>query len=113
MSDPLKPVTFWGTAEEDLAAFPNDARLTAGFQLYQLQQGLEPANWKPISTIGQGVYEIRVSSESGAFRVVYVTKFADAIHVLHAFQKKTQQTSQNDIRLAKTRYRDLKGFQSE
>ncbi len=72
-----------------------------------MQQGFEPDDWKPMNTVGQGVREIRVRDEAGAFRVVYVAKFADAIYVLHCFQKKSQKTSQLDLDLATKRYRDL------
>ena len=58
-------------------------------------------------TIGQGVREIRIRDASGAFRVVYVAKFGDAVYVLHCFQKKTQKTSKPDLDLAESRYRDL------
>lgn len=58
-------------------------------------------------TIGHGVREIRIRDASGAFRVVYVAKFADAIYVLHCFQKKPQRTSKGDLELAECRYRDL------
>jgi len=58
-------------------------------------------------SIGQGVREIRIRDVAGAFRVVYVAKFADAIYVLHCFQKKTQKTSKTDVDLAESRYRDL------
>jgi phage-related protein len=60
-----------------------------------------------MSTVGQGVREIRIRDETGAFRVIYIAKFADAVYVLHCFQKKTQQTSKADIDLAAKRYRDL------
>lgn len=58
-------------------------------------------------TIGRGVREIRVREVSGAFRVIYVAKFVDAVYVLHCFQKKTQKTAQQDLDLAARRYRDL------
>lgn len=83
------------------------ARREAGFQLDQVQQGGEPDDWKPMPTIGKGVREIRIRDEAGAFRVIYVAKFADAIYVLHCFQKKTEKTSKADIELAETRYREL------
>jgi phage-related protein len=54
--------------------------------------------------VGDGVYELRIRAE-GAFRVFYVTKRAQGIVVLHAFQKKTQQTAQLDLDLAAKRYR--------
>lgn len=58
-------------------------------------------------TIGPGVQEIRIRDGGNAYRVVYVAKFEEAIYVLHCFQKKTQQTSQADIDLAKARYKEL------
>ena len=57
--------------------------------------------------VGQGVREIRIRDADGAFRVIYVAKFADAIYVLHCFQKKTEKTSRADVDLAAKRYRDL------
>jgi phage-related protein len=57
-------------------------------------------------TIGAGVREIRVRDRSGAFRIIYVATFADAIYVLHAFQKKTRQTAKQDIELATSRLRE-------
>ena len=52
-----------------------------------------------MSSVGAGAYEVRVRSE-GAWRAIYVAKFADTVYVLHAFQKKTQKTSKGDIDLA-------------
>ena len=60
-----------------------------------------------MATVGPGVKEIRVKDEAGIFHVIYVAKFADAIYVLHCFQKKSQQTNHLDIGLAKTRYKEL------
>lgn len=105
--DNLKPIAFRGGALDDLRAFPTLARREAGFQLDQVQRGNDPDDWKPMPTIGLGVREIRIKDDNGAFRVVYVAKFANAIYVLHCFQKKTQKTSQADINLTKKRLRDL------
>ncbi len=58
-------------------------------------------------TVGSGVREIRVWSDDGAFRVIYVAKFARAIYVLHCFQKKSQKTNLLDITLAQKRYREI------
>jgi phage-related protein len=102
-----KPVEFRGSALDDLRAFPVSARREAGYQIDLVQQGGEPDDWKPITTVGQGVREIRIRDEVGAYRVIYVAKFADAVYVLHCFQKKTQKTSKADIDLAAKRYRDL------
>ena len=74
---------------------------------HQIQHGQEADDWKPMKTIGAGVNEIRIRDDTGAFRILYVAKFAEAVYVLHCFQKKTQQTSKPDIQLAQTRYKDL------
>ncbi|WP_455285998.1 type II toxin-antitoxin system RelE/ParE family toxin [Cupriavidus necator] len=103
----LKPIEFRGSALDDLRDFPYGARCEAGHQLDQVQRGGEPDDWKPMTTVGQGVREIRIRDEGNAFRVIYVAKLADAIYVLHCFEKKTQQTSKADIDLAVTRYREL------
>jgi len=60
-----------------------------------------------MGTVGQGVKEIRIRDAAGAFRIIYVAKLADAIYVLHCFQKKSQKTSGTDLDLAAKRYRDL------
>ena len=57
--------------------------------------------------IGAGVKEIRIRDEAGTFRVIYLAKLADAVHVLHCLQKKVRETSQNDIKLARKRYQEL------
>ena len=83
------------------------ARRAVGFQLDQVQRGREPDDWKPMNTVGRGVRENRIRDAAGAFRVLYVAKFDDAVYVLHCFQKKTQKTSKADLNLAALRYRDL------
>lgn len=72
--------------------------------MYMVQVGREPSDFKPLPTVGAGAYELRVKDESGAFRVVYVAKFQDAIYVLHAFQKRSRKTSRTDLEIASMRY---------
>lgn len=96
----MKPVVFEGDSLEALRAFPESARQAAGFQLDRVQRGLDPNDFKPMPAVGRGAYEIRIRDKAGAFRVVYVAKLEDAIHVLHAFQKKTEKTPKADIKLA-------------
>ena len=83
-----KPATFVGSALDDLRDFPKSARRETGFQLDKVQHGEEADDWKPVPTVGSGVHEIRVRDDAGAFRLMYVAKFPEAIYVLHAFQKK-------------------------
>lgn len=103
----MKDITFHGTSLCDIKDFPQEARRAAGFQLDRVQTGSEPTNWKPMVDIGQGVKEIRIKEDDGQYRVIYVAKFADAVHVLHAFQKKTKRTAKADIDLARKRYNEI------
>ena len=80
-------------------------RREAGFELSNVQLGMLPSDWKPMSTVGTGAGEIRVKDTAGIFRVVFVAKFEEAVYVLHAFEKKTQKTAKADIALAKARYK--------
>jgi phage-related protein len=102
-----KPVEFLGNSLDDLRAFPLAARREAGHQIDQVQNGHEPDDWKPMNTVGKGVKEIRIRDAAGAFRIIYIAKFADAVYVLHCFQKKTEKTNKGDLDLAAKRYRDL------
>ncbi|HXZ00395.1 MAG TPA: type II toxin-antitoxin system RelE/ParE family toxin [Stellaceae bacterium] len=104
----LKRVTFHGDSLDCLRDFPEDARREAGYELYRVQNGLDPNDWKTMSTIGAGVREIRVRDASGSYRVIYIATFADAIHVLHAFEKRTRKTARRDLELAAARLRQLK-----
>lgn len=106
MKEP-KPVEFLGSSLDDLRAFPIDARRAAGHQIDRVQRDQEPDDWKPLSSVGRGVREIRIWDEAGTFRVVYVARFADAVYVLHCFQKKTEKTARTDLDLAAKRYREL------
>jgi len=102
-----KPIVFLGNALDTIRAFPEGIRRDIGFELRQVQLGRDPSDWKPMKTIGPGVREIRVRDASGAFRVIYIATLADAVYVLHAFQKKTQTTTQKDIDLAAARLKQI------
>lgn len=93
--DAPKPVVFRGTTLHDLRAFPTSARREAGHQLDQIQHGREPDDWKPLTAVGAGVREIRIRDAAGAFRVIYVAKLADAVYVLHCFQKRRRRPARS------------------
>jgi len=101
-----KPLCWLGLSLDDIRAFPQEARRAAGYQLGRLQQGLMPDDWKPMPAVGSGVYEIRIHT-GVEHRVFYVAKYDEAIYVLHAFEKRTRQTRQADIVLARRRLADL------
>jgi len=104
----IKPVAFLGDSLARVREFPREARRAVGYQLDRVQRGLEPDDWKPMPTVGIGVREIRVRDRAGAFRVIYLAMLAEAVYVLNAFQKKSQQTPRLEIQLAADRLRELK-----
>jgi phage-related protein len=103
----MKLLYFAGSALEDLRAFPRAPRREAGYQLDRVQYGLEPSDWKPMTAVGSGVREIRIHHE-GQYRVIYVAKIGNDVHVLHAFRKKTQKTRKQDIEIALQRLKEIK-----
>lgn len=92
-----------GNSQEFLAEFPEQAKREMGFELWQVQLGLMPKDFKPMPTVGAGAYEIRVRLR-GQWCVIYVAKQIDAVYVLHCFVKTTPKTPQPDIQLAAKRY---------
>lgn len=105
----MKPVRFLGDSLKALREFPNDARQDAGRQLRRIQLGNTADDFKPMLGIGRGVEEIRVREKSGAYRVIYTARLAEAVYVLHAFQKKSRTTSKRDIQTARERFLQLMG----
>ncbi len=103
----MKRLRFLGDSLNCLREFPADARHDAGFQLDKVQRGEQPDDFKPMPAIGKGVEEIRVRDDSGIFRVIYTARRAEAVYVLHAFQKRTQATAKRDIEVARKRFTEL------
>ena len=103
----MKPIVFWSTSLDDLREFPPAARNEAGYQLDRVQHGKEPADFKPMPSIGRGVFELRIKDQAGEFRVIYIAKLKEAVYVLHCFQKKTQKTSAKNLELPNKRLREL------
>ena len=100
-----KEIRWVGSSYADLLDFPVEPRRAAGFELGKVQAGLDPTDWKPFNDVGAGTREIRLRDASGIYRVMYVTKFEEAVYVLHCFQKKAQTTSPQDKAIAEARYR--------
>ena len=103
-----KNVVWMGCSKEDLLAFPRAVVSELGRQLLKVQFGDAPDDFSPMSTVGQGAYEIRQRDARGWYRVIYVAKFEKAVYVLHSFQKKTNTTPTKDIALARARYSEAK-----
>jgi len=107
----MKLLKFVGHSLSDIRKFPEAAKREAGYQLSQIQLGFEPSDWKPMSSIGSGVREIRIHKDA-EFRVIYLTRLHETVYVLHAFQKKAQKTPKKDIDLIRTRVKHIQEVQS-
>jgi phage-related protein len=105
----MKAVRFLGDSLKAMREFPKEVRQNAGYQIELVQDGKQPDDFKPMPSIGRGVEEIRIRDESGAYRVIYTARLAEAVYVLHAFQKKTQAKSARDVEVARERFKGLVG----
>ncbi len=102
----LQPLPWLENSQRAVRAFAPNARHDAGYELYRVQLGDEPSDWRPFGEVGAGVREIRVHAD-GEHRVLYLATLPEAVYVLHAFAKKTQRTRKLDIELARARLTDL------
>jgi phage-related protein len=102
----MKQAYFLGDSKKRLVAFPEGARREAGYQLDKVQNGDDPSDWKPMTTIGMGVKEIRIKID-GEHRIIYLANVGELVYVLHAFTKKTQRTPRADIELARQRLKRI------
>ena len=90
-TESAKPLFWVGSSWKDLKAFPSGARQTGGFALWQAQQGRKHESAKVLKGFGgAGVLEVIEDDNGNTYRVVYTVKFAGAVYVLHAFQKKSK-----------------------
>jgi len=105
----MRPLRFLEDSLKCMRDFPEEARHDLGYQLDKVQRGDQPDDFKPMPSIGKGVEEIRVSETSGAYRVIYLARRAEAVYVLHAFQKKTQATSRKDLAICEGSIRAVDG----
>ena len=112
MEDPpahpkLKPLKWIGASRDDLNAFPGPARREAGYALYLAQIGMKAVKAKPLKGFGgAGVLEVVADHDRNAFRAVYTVRFAKAVFVLHAFQKKSKKgiaTPKGDLKIIQQR----------
>jgi|ERR1700733_10338816 len=89
--DQKKELIWVGSSKKDFMSFPHDVRREMGHALYIAQKGDKHRDTKPLKGFGGGsVLEIVNSDGQGTYRTVYTVQIADAVYVLHAFQKKSK-----------------------
>jgi phage-related protein len=104
----LATVIWEGNSREILQRFPDRARQNLGFELWRLQLGEKPIDYRPLPSLGMGVFELREQDERGWYRIIYLSRVRDAIHVLHCFEKKSREMPRKDFEIAKRRFKEVK-----
>jgi len=111
---PENAVIAWeGDSREVLQSFPDGVKQNLGFELWLLQQGERPRDYRPLQSIGSGVFELRDQDERGWYRVVYLSRLDDVIHVLHCFEKKSREMPRREFETAKRRLKLVKARLAE
>jgi phage-related protein len=108
-----KPAFFVGSSRDDLRKFPDEVRTAFGFAIFTAQEGARVPNVKPLKGLvpGAGVLEVLEDFDRNTYRLVYTVRFADAVYVLHAFQKKSKtgiKTPKHEVDLIRARYAEAK-----
>jgi len=104
----LATIAWEGDSREVLKSFPEDIRQNFGFELWELQLGERPSDYRPLTSIGPGVFELRDQDERAWYRVVYLSRINDVIYVLHCFEKKSREMPRKDFEKAKQRLKAVK-----
>jgi phage-related protein len=99
----LAAIVWEGDSRDILKSFPETVVQNLGFELWQLQQGEMPRDYRPLPSVGSGVYELRDQDKRGWYRVVYLSRIDDVIYVLHCFEKKTREMPRKDFQKSKQR----------
>jgi phage-related protein len=109
-SGELRPLVWVGSSYKDLLAFPESVRMHMGYALYLAQNGARHRDAKSLQGFGgAGVLEIVSNHDGNTFRAIYTVRFANAVYVLHAFQKKSKsgrETPKTQVALVKRRLHD-------
>jgi len=95
-----------GDSLDRLRNWSAELRADAGYQLQLVQEGRNPADFRPMPDVGPGVMEIRLHG-SNEYRVFYLARFEEGVYVLHCFVKKTRATAKGDIQTGKRRYAEV------
>jgi phage-related protein len=101
-----KPIRWMGAARTAVRTLPAETRGRIGFELFAVQDGRQPSDFKPMPSVGSGVYELRVHGDK-EHRVFYIARFEEAIYVLHVFEKRSRKTADSDLRIGQRRYADV------
>lgn len=109
----LATIAWEGDSREVLRGFPEGVKQNFGFELWHLQLGERPSDYRPLPSIGAGVFELRDQDERAWYRVVFLSRINNVIYVLHCFEKKSREMPRKEFETAKRRLRAVKARLAE
>jgi phage-related protein len=105
---PYARIAWESDSREVLQEFPESVRQNLGFQLWQLQQGERPSDYRPLPSIGAGVFELRDQDERAWYRVVCLSRIRGVIYVLNCFEKKSREMPRKEFEKARQRLKAVR-----
>ncbi len=113
-SPPKEAAIAWeGDSLDVISGFPAGVKQNLGHQLRLLQRGEQPTDYRPVASVGSGVFELRDADERAWYRVLYLSRIRDVIYVLHCFEKKSRALPKNDAQVAQRRLKQVKARLAE
>ncbi|HUB52550.1 MAG TPA: type II toxin-antitoxin system RelE/ParE family toxin [Terracidiphilus sp.] len=101
-------IAWEGDSKDVLSRFPAEVKSTLGFSLRQIQNGWFPrCEHRPMPSVGKGVWELKDGDARTWYRVMYLTRINNVVHVLHCFEKDSRKTDRRDIAVAKSRLSEV------
>ena len=101
-------VAWEGDSLEQLQGFPKSVKIGLGADIRRLQRGETPHDYRPMKSIGAGVFELRERDANGWYRIIYLSKVGNTLHMLHTFEKKSNATSPRDVKTATERLKAVR-----
>jgi phage-related protein len=106
-------VMWWGKSKDVLSDFPDEVKVNLGYSLRLLQWGEAPTDYRPLPSVANGLYELRDQDKDGWYRVIYLSRSNDVIHVVHAFEKDTLKMPEHEKEVARQNLKAVKLYLRE
>jgi phage-related protein len=101
---------WWGQSLDAISKFPDDVKVNLGYSLRLLQWGEEPIDYRSLSSVEKGLFELRDRDKDGWYRVIYLSRTNDVIHVVHAFEKDSREIPENEKAVARQNLKAVEAY---
>jgi phage-related protein len=110
---PEATIKWWGHSKDVVSRFPDQVKQNLGYSLRLLQWGEEPHDYRPLPSVGKGLYELRDQDKDGWYRVIYLSRTDGVIHVVHAFEKNTRAMPESEKEVARRNLKHVREYIQE